>query len=294
MNIVTNALIGLYMQAATPTTTDATKDAAAAGTDAAAAAAAAPPAVDAATAAAEKAAAAAANAKDATGGADEFGLTQMITHANPVEQVVMVILLLCAIYCLMLLFEKVFVMRKNAAQTKEFLAAFRKATSIDEAEAIVKKLPASGAKSMFEAGMGEIRKTRELGLFGNRDARDHTMQRVQSAMTIKQNELVDGISSQMTVLASIGANAPFIGLLGTVWGIMTAFIEIVRTQTTSLAAVAPGISSALLATAAGLFAAIPAVLIYNYAAKQISSISGKLEDFGQEFISLVSRDMDRS
>jgi biopolymer transport protein ExbB/TolQ len=97
----------------------------------------------------------------------------------------------------------------------------------------------------------------------------------------------------MTFLASIGANAPFIGLFGTVWGIMIAFVGIAKTQTTSLAVVAPGIAGALLATAAGLAAAIPAVLIYNFAAKQISKQGSKLDDFSAEFIALVSRDMDR-
>jgi biopolymer transport protein ExbB/TolQ len=112
-------------------------------------------------------------------------------------------------------------------------------------------------------------------------------------MTSKQNEYIEELGSNMTFLASIGSNAPFIGLFGTVWGIMVAFIGIANTQTTSLAVVAPGIAGALLATAAGLVAAIPAVLIYNFAAKQIGKQSGKMEDFLAEFISLVSRDMDR-
>ena len=101
------------------------------------------------------------------------------------------------------------------------------------------------------------------------------------------------VSRGMGVLATIGATAPFVGLFGTVWGIMVAFVGIAESQTTSLAVVAPGIAGALLATAAGLAAAIPAVLIYNFAAKQISKQAGKLEDFAAEFISLVSRDMDR-
>ena len=97
----------------------------------------------------------------------------------------------------------------------------------------------------------------------------------------------------MTFLASIGSNAPFIGLFGTVWGIMNSFISIANTQTTSLAVVAPGIAEALFATAAGLVAAIPAVMIYNFSAKQMSTIGGYLEDFEADFISLVSRDMDK-
>jgi biopolymer transport protein ExbB/TolQ len=146
---------------------------------------------------------------------------------------------------------------------------------------------------MFDAGMAEVRKTQDLGLYTMRDARDHTMQRVSSAMQIKQNESLENLGTSMTFLASIGSNAPFIGLFGTVWGIMNSFIGIVATQSTSLVAVAPGIAGALLATATGLLAAIPAVLIYNFSAKQISKTAGKYDDFSSEFIALVSRDMDR-
>jgi biopolymer transport protein ExbB/TolQ len=226
-------------------------------------------------------------------GHGEVSLMELVRELNAVELGVMVILGLCAIYAVALLFEKLYVMRKAAKQTKDFLAAFRKANSVEEAEAIVRKLPNSGIKSMFDAGMAEVRRTQDLGLYTMRDARDHTMQRVASAMGSRQNDHLEDLGSSMTFLASIGANAPFIGLFGTVWGIMVAFVGIAKTQTTSLAVVAPGIAGALLATAAGLAAAIPAVLIYNFAAKQISKQAGKLDDFASEFIALVSRDMDR-
>jgi len=226
-------------------------------------------------------------------GQSEVSMIELFVHLNAVEMGVMIILGLCAIYAVALLFEKIYVMRKTGKQTKDFLASFRKANSVEEAEAIVRKLPSSGIKSMFDAGMAEVRRTQDLGLYTMRDARDHTMQRVAAAMQARQNEHLDDLGSSMTFLASIGANAPFIGLFGTVWGIMVAFVGIAKTQTTSLAVVAPGIAGALLATAAGLAAAIPAVLIYNFAAKQISKQSGKLEDFAGEFIALVSRDMDR-
>ncbi|GAM98819.1 motA/tolQ/exbB proton channel family protein [alpha proteobacterium U9-1i] len=226
-------------------------------------------------------------------GHQEVSIWQLVQELNSVELGVMLILALCAIYAVALLFEKIYVMRKAGKQTKDFLASFRKANSVEEAEAIVRKLPQSGIKTMFDAGMNEVRRTQDLGLYTMRDARDHTMQRVGSAMQTRQNEYLDDLGSSMTFLASIGANAPFIGLFGTVWGIMVAFVGIAQTQTTSLAVVAPGIAGALLATAAGLAAAIPAVLIYNFAAKQISKQANKLEDFSAEFIALVSRDMDR-
>jgi biopolymer transport protein ExbB len=232
-------------------------------------------------------------AADEARGASEVSLMELVRELNAVELGVMLILALCAIYAVALLFEKIYVMRKAAKQTKDFLAAFRKANSVEEAEAIVRKLPSSGIKSMFDAGMAEVRRTQDLGLYTMRDARDHTMQRVHSAMQTRQNDHLEDLGSSMTFLASIGANAPFIGLFGTVWGIMVAFVGIAKTQTTSLAVVAPGIAGALLATAAGLAAAIPAVLIYNFAAKQISKQGQKLDDFAAEFIALVSRDMDR-
>ncbi len=237
----------------------------------------------------ERGAAAAAEAA----GQQEVSLIELFQHLNGVEIGVMLILLGCAIYALALLFEKIYVMRKASSQTRDFLGSFRKANSVEEAEAIVRKMPASGIKSMFDAGMAEVRRTQDLGLYTMRDARDHTMQRVASSMSVRQNDHLEDLGSSMTFLASIGANAPFIGLFGTVWGIMVAFVGIAKTQTTSLAVVAPGIAGALLATAAGLAAAIPAVLIYNFAAKQISKQAAKLDDFSSEFIALVSRDMDR-
>ncbi|HRP12086.1 MAG TPA: MotA/TolQ/ExbB proton channel family protein, partial [Terricaulis sp.] len=159
-------------------------------------------------------------------GQQDVSMIELFVHLNAVEMGVMIILGLCAIYAVALLFEKIYVMRKTGKQTKDFLASFRKANSVEEAEAIVRKLPSSGIKSMFDAGMAEVRRTQDLGLYTMRDARDHTMQRVSSAMATRQNEHLDDLGSSMTFLASIGANAPFIGLFGTVWGIMVAFVGI--------------------------------------------------------------------
>ncbi len=284
MIALTASVLTFFAQAAAP----------AAGAPADEAAAAADPVAAAGQAAdleAQREAAAAAAAAEA--GQTDISIFSIFSNLEGVELVVMGILGLCALYSLMLLVEKIVVMRRTNSDTKDFLAAFRKAQTVEEAEAIVRKLKGSGIKTMFDAGMAEVRKTQDLGLYTMRDARDHTMQRVASAMSIKQNENLETLGSSMTFLASIGANAPFIGLFGTVWGIMVSFIGIAATQTTSLAVVAPGIAAALAATAAGLVAAIPAVLIYNFAAKQISKQAGKMDDFGSEFIALVSRDMDR-
>lgn len=245
------------------------------------------------TAAQEAARAAGAATQAADAGTQNLTIWSLVNKLNEVELGVMIILGLCALYTLALMIEKIVVMNGNNKATKTFLASFRKANSVEEAEAIVRKLPQSGMRAMFDAGMNEVRRTQDLGLYTMRDARDHTMQRVQSAMTIKQNEHLENLGSSMTFLASIGSNAPFIGLFGTVWGIMVAFVGIANSQSTSLAVVAPGIAGALLATAAGLVAAIPAVLVFNFATKQIGKQGGKMDDFSSEFMALVSRDMDR-
>jgi len=238
----------------------------------------------------QKAAAAAQAATDA--GQNTITVEHMFMQADIVVKTVMIVLFLASVYSLALLFEKIIVMRSNKSKIVNFVTAFRKAKTPEEAAEIAKKQPDSPAKQMFTAGHDELTKSRDMGLYNNRDARDHTLDRVRSAMTLKENAAVEGLSSNMTFLASIGSNAPFIGLFGTVWGIMNSFIGIANTQTTSLAVVAPGIAEALLATAIGLLAAIPAVLIYNFSAKQISAISGKLDDFQSEYQALVSRDMD--
>ncbi|HCP65939.1 MAG TPA: Tol-Pal system subunit TolQ [Hyphomonadaceae bacterium] len=217
----------------------------------------------------------------------------MIAHSPLVSKIVLVILLLCAVYAIALMFEKIIVMRGNKKRTVEFVAAYKKAKSPEEAAQLLSKQPDGFAKKMFAAGYGELQKAKDAGLYNNRDARGDLLERIRSAMTAEQNKGLEELGSNMTFLASIGSNAPFIGLFGTVWGIMNSFIAIANTQTTSLAVVAPGIAEALFATAAGLVAAIPAVLIYNFSAKQTGTIGGYLEDFEADFISLVTRDMDK-
>jgi biopolymer transport protein ExbB len=241
--------------------------------------------------AAEAAAAAAEAAKNA--GQQNITLMEMISHSPLVSKVVLVILLLCAVYAIALMFEKIIVMRGNKKRTVDFVAAYKKAKSPEEAAQLLAKQPDGFAKKMFAAGYSELQKAKEAGLYAKRDARGDLLERVRAAMTAEQNKGVEELGSNMTFLASIGSNAPFIGLFGTVWGIMNSFIAIANTQTTSLAVVAPGIAEALFATAAGLVAAIPAVLIYNFSAKQTGTIGGYLEDFEADFISLVTRDMDK-
>jgi biopolymer transport protein ExbB len=274
--------------AAATTTTDAAAPAA----DAAAAAvdpAVVDPAAVAGPSAEQVAAAAAKQAEDA--GVQQMTLVDMVMDAPLLSKIVLIILVLMAIYSLAMLFEKVIVMRGTNKKIKDFMGQFLKAKTPDEAAQLVAKQPDSTIKKMFGAGWAEVQKTRELGIYSMKSG-DHTLGRVDTAMSIEQNKGIEDIGSSMTALASIGANAPFIGLFGTVFGIINSFIGIVNSQSTSLVVVAPGIAEALVATGAGLLAAIPAVLIYNYSAKQIGKAGGYMDDFKAQFLSLVSRDMD--
>jgi biopolymer transport protein ExbB len=241
--------------------------------------------------AAESAAAAKAAAEAA--GQQNISLMDMIGASPLVSKIVLGILLVCAIYAIALMFEKIIVMRGNKKRTVDFVAAYKKAKTPEEAAQLLAKQPDGFAKKMFAAGYSELQRAKDMGLYNNRDARGDTLDRVRTAMTAESNKATEELGSNMTFLASIGSNAPFIGLFGTVWGIMNSFISIANTQTTSLAVVAPGIAEALFATAAGLVAAIPAVMIYNFSAKQMGTIGNYLEDFEADFISLISRDMDK-
>jgi biopolymer transport protein ExbB len=276
---------------AAPAATDATVNAVVGATNAVIDATNAVAAPVAAVTSAESAAAAKAAAEAA--GQQNITLMDMIAASPFVSKVVLVILLLCAIYAIALMFEKIIVMRGNKKRTVDFVAAYKKAKTPEEAAQLLAKQPDGFAKKMFAAGYSELQRAKDMGLYNNRDARGDVLERVRTAMEFEQNKGVEELGSNMTFLASIGSNAPFIGLFGTVWGIMNSFIAIANTQTTSLAVVAPGIAEALFATAAGLVAAIPAVLIYNFSAKQTGTIGGYLSDFEADFISLVSRDMDK-
>lgn len=238
---------------------------------------------------AETAAAAAAGAEAA--GQTHTTLWDMVMDATLVSKIVLLVLVLCAIYALSLLFEKTLVLRAAKTKVNDFIAVFKKAKTPDEAATLLAKQPDSTIKKMFNAGYAEVKKTRDLGLYNMKDG-DHTLGRVQTAMDLEQNKGLETLSTNMTFLASIGSNAPFIGLFGTVFGIMNSFIGIANSQTTSLAVVAPGIAEALLATAAGLLAAIPAVLIYNFSSKAIGQVTGYMDDFKADFLAMLSRDMD--
>ena len=146
---------------------------------------------------------------------------------------------------------------------------------------------------MAASAAAEVELSRQAGLQVGGEHRDSTIMRAQSAIGAVQSSLARRLSGGMQFLASVGSNAPFIGLFGTVYGIMNSFIGIANTNTTNLAVVAPGIAQALLATGIGLFAAIPAVIFYNLFQTQITGYGSRSEGFVAELINAISRQLDK-
>jgi biopolymer transport protein ExbB len=219
----------------------------------------------------------------------------MFTQATPVVKVVMIGLLLASIITWTTLIIKLINFAGLNRQTNKFLEAFRGARSIADMNRIAtaEEFEGNPFADMAAAASNEVELSRQAGLSVTGEHRGSTINRASSAVAGVQASLSKRLSSGMQFLASVGSSAPFIGLFGTVYGIMTSFIGIANTNTTNLAVVAPGIAEALLATGIGLFAAIPAVIFYNYFQTQISNYGTRTEGFIVELMNAISRQLDR-
>ena len=195
----------------------------------------------------------------------------------------------------MLLIIKIFEFSSLNKSTNKFLEEFRGARSIADINRISTQEEFEGnpMADMAAAASGEVELSRQAGLSVSGENRGSTIDRANAAVAAVQAGLGKRLSSGMQFLASVGSSGPFIGLFGTVYGIMNSFIGIADTGTTNLAAVAPGIAEALLATGIGLFAAIPAVIFYNYFQTRISAYGSRTEGFVAELMNAISRQLDK-
>src|ERR671918_150208 len=146
--------------------------------------------------------------------------------------------------------------------------------------------------SVFAAAMREWRRSAAKGLLGTATMRASLQQRIERVMNVTLGREMERVERFMAYLATVGSTAPFVGLFGTVWGIMNSFQAIAATKNTSLAVVAPGIAEALFATALGLVAAIPAVVFYNKFSAEVARHAARLEGFATEFSAILSRQLD--
>ncbi|MFL2892714.1 MAG: protein TolQ [Candidatus Pelagibacter sp.] len=208
----------------------------------------------------------------------DFSILSLFLRADIIVKSVIVILIACSIYSWAIIFDKIRLFRKINKSAEEFEEKFWKSKS---AETFYNSLPSTTNDPMaqvFKNSMQTVIKSRSKSNLTER------MMNVLDANIEKQMNIVD---KNYTFLATVGSTAPFIGLFGTVWGIMNSFQSIAISRNTSLAIVAPGIAEALFATALGLLAAIPAVIAYNKFSNDSKKYSQKLENFSKRFISII-------
>ena len=219
----------------------------------------------------------------------------MFLDAEPVVKVVMIGLALASIFSWTLLITKLFEFNALQKSSDTFVEAFRGAKSIADMGKISESEEFVGnpLADMAAAAAIEIELSRQAGLKVAGEHRESTVLRASTAVSAVQGSLAKRLSNGMQFLASCASAGPFIGLFGTVYGIMNSFIGIANTNTTNLAVVAPGIAEALLATGIGLFAAIPSMIFYNYFQTRISAYGTRSEGFVVELLNAMSRQLDK-
>jgi biopolymer transport protein ExbB len=219
----------------------------------------------------------------------------MFGSATFVVKVVMLGLILCSVVSWFLLVTKIIEFNGMEKAANGFMEAFRGSKTYAEAGrlALSEDFAGNPLADMAAAAVQEVELSRQAGLKISGEHRETTLHRAEAAVSAVQATLGKRLSSGMQFLASVGSSGPFIGLFGTVYGIMNSFIGIANTNTTNLAVVAPGIAEALLATGIGLFAAIPAVIFYNYVQSRISGFGGRSESFVAELMNSLSRQLDK-
>ena len=222
--------------------------------------------------------------------AHDLSLWGLFLQADWVVKLVMVGLLLASVWVWAIVFEKISSIRRANRQADAFEDHFWSGGSLDELYRREGENPAHPIAAVFGAAMREWHRSADR-LRGGAHAASAagTQERLDRAMTVTVQREMDRMERWMVFLASVGSVAPFVGLFGTVWGIMNSFAAIAGMQNTNLAVVAPGIAEALFATAVGLVAAIPAVLAYNKISTDLSRFAGRLEGFASEFGAILSR-----
>ena len=222
-----------------------------------------------------------------------MSIWELFLAADPVVKAVMLLLILASIWCWAIIFDKISRLRKLRRKAQEFEDMFWSGGSLEDLYARIGGTPADPMASVFAAAMREWRRSsaRRLATKGD-DIRASMRQRIEQVMSLTMGREMERLESNLSFLASVGSTAPFIGLFGTVWGIMNSFQSIAATKNTSLAVVAPGIAEALFATALGLIAAIPAVIAFNKISNDLGRYANRVENFSAEFGAILSRQID--
>jgi biopolymer transport protein TolQ len=217
----------------------------------------------------------------------DFSMWGLFARATLTVKLVMLMLIVASVWAWAIIFDKLISYRSARREAARFDQAFWSGEPLDELFDKLGPEPSGRAERVFVAGMIEWRRSHreDGGLIAN------AQQRIDRSMDVAIQKEADTLQKGLSVLATVGSTAPFIGLFGTVFGIMNSFIEIAEQQNTSLVVVAPGIAEALLATGLGLLAAIPAVIFYNKLSADSDRILGGYESFADEFSTILSRQL---
>ena len=220
--------------------------------------------------------------------ATDFTMWALFARATLIVKFVMIMLIIVSVWCWAVIVDKWLQYRKARAEAEIFDRAFWSGEPLDGLFDQIGTQPKGQSQKIFVAGMLEWRRShrQDGGLIAGAQAR------IDRSMDVAIAKETGALQRGLAVLATTGSTAPFVGLFGTVWGIMNAFIEIAEAQNTSLAVVAPGIAEALLATGLGLLAAIPAVVYYNKLSSDADRIIAGYEAFADEFATILSRQLD--
>lgn len=213
----------------------------------------------------------------------------MFWHASFVVKLVMFGLVAASVWCWGIIIDKSFLYARTQRAMDRFEEVFWSGQSLDDLYATLRDRNNHDMAAVFMAAMGEWK--RSVQTTGTTFV--NLAQRIDKVLDVTIQREVGRLESKLLILATIGSASPFVGLFGTVWGIMTSFIGIAASKNTSLAVVAPGIAEALFATAIGLFAAIPAVVAYNWLQARAGKQQARLEAFADEFSAIISRQIDQ-
>ena len=223
----------------------------------------------------------------ATAGSGHIDILQLVLHASLPVQLVMLLLLFASIASWLIIFRKQRVLGRAQREAEQFEERFWSGAELSKlyAGATERTRDIGGLEAIFEAGFREFNRVRQRRGVDPRTQ----LEGAQRAMRASSSRELDGLEHNLEFLANVGSISPYVGLFGTVWGIMISFQGLANMKEATIATVAPGISEALVATAMGLFAAIPAVWAYNRFATKVDRISTRYDAFAEEFSSIMQR-----
>ena len=215
---------------------------------------------------------------------------EAVLQASIVNKFILLLLLTFSVATWILIIQKSLLLKKTAKDTSKFLGTFRQSARFSEIKNVCNQFPFSPQVGLFLAGFSELNfQLRHQKTTSGTQPKVRSLESINRVLQRASFVEVAKLEKNLNILATVAATAPFVGLLGTVWGIIEAFAQIGQQKSASLAVVAPGIAEALIATAFGLFAAIPAVMGYNYFVNKVRGVAAEMEDFCLELLGIVEK-----